>query len=82
MGRKVRVGIIGSQFISTIHAEALRACADAELVAVASDAGPNARARSPSGTASRATSTITGGCSRCPTSTWSSSARRTTCTAR
>ncbi|HOW66169.1 MAG TPA: Gfo/Idh/MocA family oxidoreductase [Candidatus Paceibacterota bacterium] len=33
---KVRVGLVGSQFISTIHAEALKRCADAELFAVAS----------------------------------------------
>lgn len=36
MGSKVRVGLIGSGFISSIHAEALRLCADAELAAVAS----------------------------------------------
>jgi predicted dehydrogenase len=30
------VGLVGSQFISTIHAEALRACPQAEIVAVAS----------------------------------------------
>src|SRR5690242_11567493 len=36
MSKSVRVGIIGSQFISTIHADALRQCADAELVAAAS----------------------------------------------
>jgi predicted dehydrogenase len=33
---KVRVGLIGSQFVSTIHAEALKSCPRAELVAVAS----------------------------------------------
>ena len=33
---KVRVGLIGSGFISTIHAEALKQVGDAELVAVAS----------------------------------------------
>jgi predicted dehydrogenase len=44
MDRKARVGIIGSQFISTIHAEALRACADAEVVAVASAHAERARA--------------------------------------
>jgi predicted dehydrogenase len=32
----VRVGLIGSQFISAIHAESLRRCAGAELLAVAS----------------------------------------------
>ncbi|MEN3332955.1 MAG: hypothetical protein V7641_2320 [Blastocatellia bacterium] len=36
MNKPVRVGIIGSQFISTIHADALRQCADAELFAAAS----------------------------------------------
>jgi Predicted dehydrogenases and related proteins len=36
MTKPIRVGIIGSQFISTIHADALRQCADAELFAVAS----------------------------------------------
>ncbi len=36
MKDQVRVGIIGSQFISTIHAESLRRCASAEIVAVAS----------------------------------------------
>ena len=32
----VRVGLIGSQFISSIHAESLRPCAHAELAAIAS----------------------------------------------
>ena len=32
----VRVGLIGSQFISSIHAESLRQCAHAELAAIAS----------------------------------------------
>ncbi len=36
MANLTRVGIIGSQFISTIHADALRQCAGAELFAVAS----------------------------------------------
>ncbi|MFL6277810.1 MAG: Gfo/Idh/MocA family protein [Blastocatellia bacterium] len=36
MDKPVRVGIIGSQFISTIHADALRQCAAAELFAAAS----------------------------------------------
>ena len=36
MSKRVRVGIIGSQFVSTIHAEALKTVAQAELVAVAS----------------------------------------------
>jgi predicted dehydrogenase len=44
MDRKVRVAIIGSQFISTIHAEALRACPQAEVVAVASAHAERARA--------------------------------------
>jgi predicted dehydrogenase len=33
---KVRVGLIGSGFISAIHADSLKRCADAELTAVAS----------------------------------------------
>ena len=36
MDKPIRVGIIGSQFISTIHADALRQCAAAELFAAAS----------------------------------------------
>ena len=40
MDRRVRVGIIGSQFISTIHAEGLRACPQAETVAVAGGLSP------------------------------------------
>jgi myo-inositol 2-dehydrogenase / D-chiro-inositol 1-dehydrogenase len=39
----VRVGLVGSQFISTIHAEALKRCADAEIVAVASPTKDNAQ---------------------------------------
>ena len=42
MSRPVGVGLIGSQFISSIHAESLRACPQAELFAVAS---PTAGAR-------------------------------------
>ena len=38
----MRVGLVGSQFISTIHAESLAALADAELVAVASPTPGNA----------------------------------------
>ena len=36
MNQKVRIGLIGSQFITSIHAEALKACPSAELFAVAS----------------------------------------------
>lgn len=36
MKNTVRVGLIGSQFISSIHAESLRRCPRAELIAVAS----------------------------------------------
>jgi len=36
MKQKVKVGLLGSGFISSIHADALSRCADAELVAVAS----------------------------------------------
>ena len=42
MSKKVRVGIIGSQFISTIHAESLKRAADAEVMAVASPTAGNA----------------------------------------
>jgi len=42
--KKVGVGIIGSQFISTIHAESLRSCPEAELYAVASATAANAEA--------------------------------------
>ncbi len=40
----VQVGLIGSQFISTIHAESLRQCASATLAAVASPTPGNASA--------------------------------------
>jgi predicted dehydrogenase len=36
MGKKIQVGLIGSGFISTIHADALKQCGDAEIAAVAS----------------------------------------------
>jgi predicted dehydrogenase len=36
MNEKVRVGLVGSGFITSIHADALRRCAGAEIVAVAS----------------------------------------------
>ncbi|SRR5579871_220667 len=39
----VGVGLIGSQFIASIHAEALGACGEAELRAVASPSADNAR---------------------------------------
>jgi predicted dehydrogenase len=42
--RPVGVGIIGSQFVSSIHAEALRACPQAELRAVASPTPGHAQA--------------------------------------
>src|SRR5207249_10190461 len=42
--RPVGVGIIGSQFISSIHAEALRAYTRAEIRAVASPTAGHARA--------------------------------------
>ena len=42
MKSPVRVGIIGSQFISTVHAEALSQCAQAVLTAVASPTPGNA----------------------------------------
>jgi predicted dehydrogenase len=43
MSKPIRVGIIGSQFISAIHAEALRHCAAAEVFAVASPTKGNAQ---------------------------------------
>lgn len=42
MTTPVSVGLIGSQFISTIHAESLRACSQARLAAVASPTPGNA----------------------------------------
>ncbi|MCE9529652.1 MAG: Gfo/Idh/MocA family oxidoreductase [Planctomycetes bacterium] len=42
MPNRVRVGLIGSQFISTIHARSLKHCAAAELFAVASPTPGNA----------------------------------------
>lgn len=42
MSKRIKVGLIGSQFISSIHAEALRACQSAELFAVASPTAGNA----------------------------------------
>lgn len=44
MSKKVRVGLIGSGFISSIHADALTHCADAELAAVASPTKGKAKA--------------------------------------
>jgi predicted dehydrogenase len=42
MAERVRVGIVGSQFISTIHARSLLACPQAELYGVASPTPGNA----------------------------------------
>ena len=42
MTSKVKVGIIGSQFISSIHAESLQRCQSAETIAVASPTPGNA----------------------------------------
>jgi predicted dehydrogenase len=42
MSQRTKVGLIGSQFISAIHAEALHACPQAELFAVASPTPGNA----------------------------------------
>src|SRR2546421_10750671 len=42
-GRRVRVGLIGSQFIAAIHAESLLRCPGAELYAVASPTPGNAQ---------------------------------------
>jgi predicted dehydrogenase len=44
MNSRVQVGLIGSQFISTIHADSLQRCADAALLAVASPTAGNAAA--------------------------------------
>jgi predicted dehydrogenase len=41
---KVRVGLVGSGFVSTIHADALKRCAAAEIVAVASPSRGKAEA--------------------------------------
>jgi predicted dehydrogenase len=38
------VGLVGSQFVSTIHAESLKRCPDAELIAVASPSPGHAQA--------------------------------------
>src|SRR5712692_7408226 len=38
----VRIGLIGSQFVSTIHAEALKRVPNAELLAVVSPTGDHA----------------------------------------
>ena len=43
MKETVKVGIIGSQFISTIHAESLMRCQSAEMLAVASPSVGNAK---------------------------------------
>ncbi len=43
MAGRVRVGLVGSRFISSIHAEALERCAAAELFAVASPTAEHAR---------------------------------------
>src|SRR5262245_39132078 len=40
--KRVRVGLVGSQFISTIHAEALKQVPGAELFAVVSPTGDRA----------------------------------------
>lgn len=42
MSERVRVGLVGSQFVSTIHARSFQACDRAELVAVASPTAGNA----------------------------------------
>jgi predicted dehydrogenase len=42
MEKKVRVGLVGSQFISTIHAEALKRVPEAEILAVMSPTPGNA----------------------------------------
>jgi predicted dehydrogenase len=44
MAKPVRVGLVGSQFISSIHAEAFRSVPNAEILAVASPSEGHARA--------------------------------------
>ena len=44
MKKNVKVGLIGSQFISAIHAESLARCASAEMTAVASPSSGHAEA--------------------------------------
>lgn len=44
MNKRIGVGLVGSQFVSTIHAESLKRCADAELIAVASPSPGHAQA--------------------------------------
>ena len=43
MSQRVGIGLIGSQFIATIHAESIARCAEADLVAVASPSARNAQ---------------------------------------
>src|SRR5258706_5292326 len=43
MSKPIRVGLVGSQFICSIHAESIRRCADAELFAVASPTKDHAK---------------------------------------
>ncbi len=43
MSKKVKIGIIGSQFISHIHAVSLKRCPQAEIVAIASPTAGHAR---------------------------------------
>jgi predicted dehydrogenase len=43
MSKRVRIGLVGSQFICSIHAESIQRCADAELFAVASPSADNAK---------------------------------------
>ena len=44
MNKKVGIGLIGSQFISTIHAESIKLVSDAELLAVMSPTEGHAKA--------------------------------------
>ena len=43
MDKKVGIGLIGSQFISTIHAEAIKTVSEAEILAVMSPTGTHAK---------------------------------------
>ena len=79
--QRVGVGLIGSQFIASIHAEALRACSQADVRAVASPTPGNALALR-SGMAFPAISPIIARFWLCRTSIWWSWACQTTYIAR
>src|SRR5207245_4307098 len=43
MSKPIRIGLVGSQFICSIHAESIKRCADAELFAIASPTKDHAK---------------------------------------